>query len=101
MVEGKYHKADDPIIDGNVVSDRFGISEGEFRRYMREGFIVGRVENGVGDDEGTRRISFVFGNRQWQAVITNENAILHEIMTFRRPSPIALHRMQNLRSDKG
>ena len=98
MAKENNGRSDDPIVDGNIVSERFGISEDEFRRYMRQGFIVGRVETGVGDDEGTRRISFVFGNRQWQAVITNENDILHESMTFRKPSPFALHRMQNVRS---
>ncbi|CAN7596609.1 DUF6522 family protein [Pararhizobium sp. LjRoot238] len=66
------------------LADRFGLSEHEFHRYMALGLIVGRVEIGSGDQEGTRRLSLRFGNRMWRAIVSADNSIQDEEMAFLR-----------------
>jgi hypothetical protein len=79
------------------LADRFGLSEHEFHRYMALGLIVGSVEIGSGDQEGTCRLWLRFGNRMRRAIVSADNSIQDEKMAFLRGNVSKRRRSPRLR----
>lgn len=74
--------------DGNFVLDpaelasKFALTPADFRSRMQRGLVFSTVEAGLGDDEGTTRLSLRIGNRLWQANLDAEDHVTNETLTF-------------------
>lgn len=72
----------DFTLDSSEIASRFGVSQSLFRNYIQRGLVASSVEIGSGEHAGTRRLSLRFGNRQWRAILDDENEVKHEELTF-------------------
>jgi hypothetical protein len=74
--------------DGNFVFDpvelayKFALTPADFRSRMQRGLVLSTVETGLGDDEGTTRLSVRLGNRLWQAILNIDNHVTNAALTF-------------------
>lgn len=73
---------EDPVIEVSYLADRFGLSQDAFVNLLRRGLVRSRVEIGIGEDEGTKRLTVRIGNRQWVAVMDAHDCILSEETRF-------------------
>jgi hypothetical protein len=73
---------DDPVIDASYLAAKFGLSPDSLKRLLQRGLVRSRVETGVDEDEGTKRLTIRVGNRQWVAVMDAREQILSEEMRF-------------------
>ncbi|WP_117195216.1 DUF6522 family protein [Rhizobium terrae] len=74
----------DFILESGEIADRFGLSRDDFRQRIRQGLVASRVERGEAEDAGTSRLSIRLGNRLWQAILSNEDEVQSETVTFVR-----------------
>lgn len=72
----------DFTLDAGLVARGFGCSVAELRDFMRRGLVTSRVERGEGNDDGTWRLSILFGNRRWQAIIGRDGMIADQRVDF-------------------
>jgi hypothetical protein len=62
------------VLDPTELASKFALKPEDFRLRMQRGLVLSTVETGLGDDEGTTRLSVRLGNRLWR--------VTDETMTF-------------------
>ena len=72
----------DFVLDPTQLAARFALTPDDFRSRMQRGLVLSTVETGLGDDEGTTRLSLRLGNRLWRAVLDAEDRVTNETLTF-------------------
>jgi hypothetical protein len=72
------------VLDPAELAVRFALTPGDFRSRMRQGLVVSTVEIGLGNEDGTCRLSLRLGNRLWRAVIDAEDRVTSETLAFVR-----------------
>lgn len=70
------------VLDPGELASKFALTPADFRSRMQRGLVLSTVEIGLGDDEGTTRLSARLGNRLWRAILDAEDRVTEETMTF-------------------
>lgn len=70
------------VLDPGELASKFALTPADFRSRMQRGLVFSTVEAGLGDDEGTTRLSLRIGNRLWRAVLDAEGSVRNETLTF-------------------
>jgi hypothetical protein len=70
------------VLDPAELASKFGLKPDDFRSRMQRGLLLSTVETGVGDDEGTTRLSLRLGNRLWRAILDADDRVTRETLTF-------------------
>lgn len=68
----------DLFVDPDFLSAKLRVAPGELRRRMRMGLVASVVEQGIGDDEGRRRITIRSGRTAWRAILDADDRITSE-----------------------
>ena len=76
-----------PEIDAAVAARAMKFAVEYFLRQMQRGAIRGRVERGIGDDEGRHRLSFRHHDRELVVVVDEEGRIISQELTMATPKP--------------
>ena len=63
------HKAEDFVIDAELLSKAFGFSQDEIKTRMRDGAITSRCETGEGADAGRWRLTFYHRDRACRFIV--------------------------------
>ncbi|QRM57162.1 DUF6522 family protein [Sinorhizobium sp. BG8] len=63
------------FLDSAFVAKAFDMSEARVRALMRRKLFRSTVEKGVGEDEGSWRLTLRCGNRAWQGILTTDGDI--------------------------
>lgn len=71
-----------PEIDAAVVARAMKLAVEYFLRQMRRGAIQGRVERGIGEDEGRYRLSFRYRDRELRMVVGDDGQIIDQELTL-------------------
>lgn len=73
------------VFEASVLGKYLGWSPETVHYMMNRGLISGRLEDGIGEDQGKQRLSISSGNRRWQAVILSDGTILEQHVDFIKP----------------
>lgn len=76
---------DTPEIDAAVAARAMKFAVEYFVRQMQCGAIKGRVERGVGDDEGRYRLSFRHRDRELTIIVGQNGEIISQELTMTVP----------------
>lgn len=71
-----------PEIDAAVPARAMKLAVEFFLRQLRRGAIRGRVERGIGDDEGRYRLSFKYRDRELKMIVGHEGQIISQELTM-------------------
>lgn len=74
-----------PEIDAAVAARAMKFAVEYFVRQMQRGSIKGRVERGVGDDEGRCRLSFRYRDRELTIIVGQNGEIISQELTMNVP----------------
>jgi hypothetical protein len=76
----------DFLLDPARLAKHFALGTERFRRLVRAGHVKSSVEQGMGEDEGRRRLTVRCGNRAWTVVVdTGGNIVSETLLVLRRP----------------
>jgi hypothetical protein len=70
------------VLDPAELASKFALKPDDLRSRMQRGLLLSTVETGVGDDEGTTRLSLRLGNRRWRAILDEDDRVTSETLTF-------------------
>ncbi|RWB26211.1 DUF6522 family protein [Mesorhizobium sp.] len=76
---------DTPEIDAAVAARAMKFAVEYFVRQIQRGAIKGRVERGVGDDEGRHRLSFRYRDRELTMIVGQNGEIISQELTTTAP----------------
>src|SRR5262249_31758341 len=73
-----------PEIDARLAASAMKFAVEYFIRQMQRGAIRGRVERGIGEDEGKHRLSFLYRDRELTMIIGQDGTIISQELTMTR-----------------
>jgi hypothetical protein len=65
-----------PTIDAADLGELLGIPASQVITHMREGAITSRFETGIGDDAGTHRLTFWYGDMRLRFTCDDSGVVL-------------------------
>ncbi|GLS38870.1 hypothetical protein GCM10010869_44670 [Mesorhizobium tianshanense] len=74
-----------PEIDAAVAARAMKFAVEYFLRQMQRGSIKGRVERGIGEDEGRHRLSFQHHDRELTMIVGHDGEIISQELTVTAP----------------
>lgn len=77
-----------PEIDAAVAARAMKFAVEYFIRQMQRGAITGRVERGIGEDEGKHRLSFRYRDRELAMIVGSSGEIISQELTMPRRNAV-------------
>lgn len=78
-VNQKFH------LNASFIAKTFNMSEDRVRTFMERKLFRSLVEEGVGEDAGSWRLTLRCGNRAWQGIMTEDGVIRQQTMLLVSP----------------
>lgn len=64
------------LIDASVIAAGLGVEPAQVLSLMRSGEITSTSEHGIGEDAGSHRLTFHYGNRRFRLILDDAGHIL-------------------------
>jgi len=64
------------VVDAEIIADAFGIAASNVQNLMQSKAITSQCEKGIGEDEGSWRLTFYHNNRAFRLTVDDKSQIL-------------------------